>query len=95
MAPFLLVGMTNEFNKEILMRAKALVFSTFLALGLVNTDAYAMDVEATFDALDKDNNGLLSEAEAQMDAVLKENFAQIDTDQSGQLSLNEFSKFIQ
>jgi Ca2+-binding EF-hand superfamily protein len=48
-----------------------------------------------FDALDKDNNGLLSEAEAQMDAVLKENFAQIDTDQSGQLSLNEFSKFIQ
>lgn len=95
MAPFLLVGMTNEFNKEILMRAKALVFSTLLALGLVNTDSYAMDVEATFDALDKDNNGLLSEAEAQMDAVLKENFAQIDTDQSGQLSLNEFSKFIQ
>ena len=95
MAPFLLVGTTNEFNKEILMRAKALVFSTLLALGLVNTDAYAMDVEATFDALDKDNNGLLSEAEAQMDAVLKENFAQIDTDQSGQLSLNEFSKFIQ
>lgn len=95
MAPFLLVGMTNKFNKEILMRAKALVFSTLLALGLVNTDAYAMDVEATFDALDKDNNGLLSEAEAQMDAVLKENFAQIDTDQSGQLSLNEFSKFIQ
>lgn len=95
MAPFLLVGMTNEFNKEILMRAKALVFPTLLALGLVNTDAYAMDVEATFDALDKDNNGLLSEAEAQMDAVLKENFAQIDTDQSGQLSLNEFSKFIQ
>ncbi|AUL74787.1 cag pathogenicity island protein Cag25 [Pseudoalteromonas sp. 13-15] len=77
------------------MRAKALVFSTLLTLGLVNTDAYAMDVEATFDALDKDNNGLLSEAEAQMDAVLKENFAQIDTDQSGQLSLNEFSKFIQ
>lgn len=95
MAPFLLVGMTNEFNKEILMRAKALVFSILLALGLVNTDAHAMDVEATFDALDKDNNGLLSEAEAQMDAVLKENFAQIDTDQSGQLSLNEFSKFIQ
>ena len=95
MAPFLLVGMTNEFNKEILMRAKALVFSTLLALGLVNTDAYAMDVEATFDALDKDNNGLLSEAEAPMDAVLKEDFAQIDTDQSGQLSLNEFSKFIQ
>jgi len=95
MAPFLLVGMKNEFNKEILMRTKALVFSTLLALGLVNTDAYAMDVEATFDALDKDNNGLLSEAEAQMDAVLKENFAQIDTDQNGQLSLNEFSKFIQ
>ena len=95
MAPFLLVGMTNEFNKEILMTAKALVFSTLLALGLVNTDAYAVDVEATFDALDKDNNGLLSEAEAQMDAVLKENFAQIDTDQNGQLSLNEFSKFIQ
>jgi len=95
MAPFLLVGTTNEFNKEILMRAKALVFSTLLALGLVNTDAHAMDVEATFNALDKDNKGLLSEAEAQMDAVLKENFAQIDTDQSGQLSLNEFSKFIQ
>ena len=95
MAPFLLVGMTNEFNKEILMRAKALVFSTLLALGLVNTGAYAMDVDATFNELDKNSNGLLSEAEAKMDAVLQENFAQIDTDQNGQLSLNEFRKFIQ
>ena len=54
-----------------------------------------MDVDATFNELDKDSNGLLSKVEAKMDAVLKENFAQIDTDQNGQLSLNEFSKFIQ
>ncbi|WP_286890025.1 EF-hand domain-containing protein [Pseudoalteromonas sp. ESRF-bin5] len=77
------------------MNINTLVFSTLLALGLVNTGAYAMDVDATFNELDKDSNGLLSKVEAKMDAVLKENFAQIDTDQNGQLSLNEFSKFIQ
>ena len=89
------MGVINKFNREIHMNINTLVFSTLLALGLVNTGAYAMDVDATFNELDKDSNGLLSEAEAKMDAVLKENFAQIDTDQSGQLSLNEFSKFIQ
>jgi len=85
------MGVINKFNREIHMNINTLVFSTLLTLGLVKTGAYAMDVEATFNELDKDSNGLLSEAEAKMDAVLKENFAQIDTDQNGQLSLNEFS----
>lgn len=89
------MGVINKFNREIHMNINTLVFSTLLALGFVNTGAYAMDVDATFKELDKDSNGLLSEAEAKMDAVLKENFAQIDTDQNGQLSLNEFRKFIQ
>ena len=89
------MGVINKFNREIHMNINTLVFSTLLALGLVNTGAYAMDVDATFNELDKDSNGLLSEAEAKMDAVLKENFEQIDTDQNGQLSLNEFRKFIQ
>lgn len=66
-----------------------------LAFGFMGTYAIAMDVQATFNELDKDSNGTLSESEAGEDAVLHENFSQIDTNQDGQLSLSEFKKFIQ
>jgi len=69
--------------------------SLLLILGSFGKNVMAMDVLATFNKLDKDNNGTLSKAEAHEDAVLHENFAQIDTDQNNQLSLNEFKAFIQ
>ncbi|MBE0358818.1 MULTISPECIES: EF-hand domain-containing protein [Pseudoalteromonas] len=77
------------------MNNRILVTSSLLALSLLAANAYAMDVHATFNELDKDSNGTLSEAEAGEDAVLHENFSQIDTNQDGQLSLNEFKQFIQ
>jgi Ca2+-binding EF-hand superfamily protein len=82
-------------NKEIIMNKRILVVSSLLALGFLGANAHAMDVHATFNELDKDSNGTLSEAEAGEDAVLHENFSQIDTNQDGQLSLDEFKKFIQ
>lgn len=77
------------------MNKRILVTSSLLALGFLGANAHAMDVHATFNELDKDSNGTLSEAEAGEDAVLHENFSQIDTNQDGQLSLDEFKKFIQ
>ncbi|TMP03128.1 cag pathogenicity island protein Cag25 [Pseudoalteromonas sp. S3178] len=77
------------------MNNRLLVISSLAALGFLSASALAMDVQATFNELDKDSNGTLSEAEAGEDAVLHENFSQIDTNQDGQLSLNEFKKFIQ
>ncbi|TMO91837.1 cag pathogenicity island protein Cag25, partial [Pseudoalteromonas sp. S3178] len=43
---------------------------------------------------DKDSNGTLSEAEAGEDALLHENFAQIDKNEDGQLSFDEFKQFV-
>ena len=77
------------------MNNRFLVILPMLAFGFMGTDAVAMDVQATFNELDKDSNGTLSESEAGEDAVLHENFSQIDTNQDGQLSLSEFKKFIQ
>ncbi|MFK3865295.1 EF-hand domain-containing protein [Pseudoalteromonas rhizosphaerae] len=62
---------------------------------LLSFNSFAIDVEATFAELDKDNNGTLSEAEASEDAVLHESFEQIDKDQNGQISFAEFKQFLQ
>ena len=77
------------------MNIRILVISSLLTLGFVTANAHAMDVQQTFNELDKNSNGTLSEAEASEDAVLHENFTQIDTDQDGQLSLKEFTHFVQ
>jgi Ca2+-binding EF-hand superfamily protein len=51
-------------------------------------------VNTAFYSLDKDSNGTLSEAEAGEDALLHENFAQIDKNEDGQLSFDEFKQFV-
>ena len=45
-----------------------------------------------FDTLDVDGNGVISQSEASVDAELMNKFAELDTDQSGELSKEEFSK---
>ncbi|WP_350605964.1 EF-hand domain-containing protein [Pseudoalteromonas sp. MER144-MNA-CIBAN-0113] len=68
--------------------------AALISLCLTSTHLFALDVDAEFNRLDKDSNGTLSEAEAGEDALLHENFAQIDTDENGLISLNEFKLFI-
>lgn len=71
-----------------------LQIAALIGLCLTSTHLFALDVDAEFNRLDKDSNGTLSEAEAGEDALLHENFAQIDTDENGLISLNEFKLFI-
>ncbi|MCF2901613.1 MULTISPECIES: EF-hand domain-containing protein [Pseudoalteromonas] len=54
----------------------------------------AFDLKDTFNELDKDSNGFLSDAEASEDALLHGNFTQIDSNQDGQISFAEFKSFI-
>ncbi|WP_295507630.1 EF-hand domain-containing protein [uncultured Pseudoalteromonas sp.] len=54
----------------------------------------AFDLKDTFNELDKDSNGFLSDAEASEDALLHGNFTQIDSNQDGQISFTEFKSFI-
>ncbi|MBB1385548.1 MULTISPECIES: EF-hand domain-containing protein [unclassified Pseudoalteromonas] len=45
-----------------------------------------------FDTLDADGSGAISQAEASVDAKLMSMFSELDTDQNGELSKEEFSK---
>ena len=45
-----------------------------------------------FDTLDVDGSGTISQAEASVDAKLMSMFSELDTDQNGELSKEEFSK---
>ncbi|CAM4381095.1 MULTISPECIES: calmodulin [Pseudoalteromonas] len=45
-----------------------------------------------FDTLDVDGSGTISQSEAAVDAKLMSQFAELDTDQNGELSKEEFSK---
>ena len=66
-----------------------------LLISLISVSSYALDLQTTFNELDKDSNGVLSEAEASEDALLHGNFTQIDSNQNGQISFSEFQSFIQ
>ncbi|MAD04983.1 EF-hand domain-containing protein [Pseudoalteromonas shioyasakiensis] len=74
---------------------KITAISAAVLINLVTVDCYAFDLQTTFNELDKDSNGFLSEAEASEDALLHSNFTQIDSNQDGQISFSEFQSFIQ
>ena len=66
-----------------------------LLISLFSVHSYALDLQTTFNELDKDSNGFMSEAEASEDALLHGKFTQIDSNQNGQISFSEFQSFIQ
>ncbi|XQF91186.1 EF-hand domain-containing protein [Pseudoalteromonas espejiana] len=45
-----------------------------------------------FDTLDVDGSGTISQSEASIDAKLMSMFSELDTDQNGELSKEEFSE---
>ena len=68
----------NTLNKTLALIALASSSAAFAA-----TD---------FDTLDVDGNGVISQQEASADATILNKFVELDTDQDGELSKEEFSK---
>lgn len=69
------------------MKAHALAFMALLAL--VGTAGAA---EASFDALDKDKDGVITASEARADPTVAARFAAADKNQDGYLSRAEFNE---
>ena len=63
-----------------------------LLISLTSLSSYALDLQTTFNELDKDSNGFLSEAEASEDALLHSNFTQIDSNQVVKFHFLSFSR---
>lgn len=66
------------------------VFMTTVGI-LVSTMALAATL--SFQDIDKDQNGQISEAEAAVSSELLGQFKQLDSDKNGQLSASEFANF--
>lgn len=68
------------------------VLPILLTLGIFST-VNAKDAPVTFDQLDDDKNGYLSQSEASQRQDLKEKWAMADKDADGKLDISEFSAF--
>ncbi|KTF17666.1 EF-hand domain-containing protein [Pseudoalteromonas carrageenovora] len=64
--------------------------STLVLMALASSSAAFAATD--FDTLDTDGNGAVSLAEASVDAELLGQFEELDTNQDGELSQDEFSK---
>ncbi|HCV03187.1 EF-hand domain-containing protein [Pseudoalteromonas sp. SSMSWG5] len=73
---------------------KTRTYTLAVLLSVISMSSNAFDLKDTFNELDKDSNGFLSDAEASEDALLHGNFTQIDSNQDGQISFAEFKSFI-
>lgn len=64
---------------------------TLALIALVSSSAAF--AASDFDTLDVDGDGVISQSEAAADAKLMSMFSELDTDQNGELSKEEFSKY--
>jgi Ca2+-binding EF-hand superfamily protein len=62
-----------------------------LALMVIASSSAAF-AATDFNTLDVDGSGTISQSEASVDAKLMSMFSELDTDQNGELSKEEFSK---
>ncbi|MGO2011819.1 MAG: EF-hand domain-containing protein [Pseudoalteromonas sp.] len=63
---------------------------TFALIALASSSAAFAATD--FDTLDVDGSGSISQSEASIDAELMSMFTELDTDQNGELSKEEFSE---
>jgi hypothetical protein len=83
--------MTAHSNKT--LRWLFPVPALFAGALLVSVTAGAADYPATFESLDKDGNGAISNEEAAARPDLIENWAEIDVNSDNTVTITEFSAF--
>ncbi|WP_395343581.1 EF-hand domain-containing protein [Ningiella sp. W23] len=71
--------------------SKNLAFPLLTTIFAIGIAASAGASEGTFDELDTDQDGVISQSEAQAHATLSATFAEVDTDADGVISWAEFS----
>ena len=74
------------------MKIKSLTL--ILLFGISATSTITAQEPYIFDEIDGDKNGAISMSEAKVRAELVKNFAQIDSDGDGTLSVDEYSSYM-
>jgi len=78
-------------NKDICMKKSHVIIGIIILA--FSTLSFAQDKEITFDQLDDDVDGYLSQGEAGDRPDLKKNWKSIDTNADDKLDISEFSAF--
>jgi len=70
------------------------MYKSTLALTLLLASGAALAEDQLFTALDADSDGAVTVEEAQVDAIVEENFAVIDADKNGAISEQELLAYV-
>lgn len=81
-------------KKLLILAVTTIAFSSFASADDVVVPSAAIDVEANFQAIDTNLDGVISLTEAEGQDKLLAAFPDLDLDKTGDLNADEFKKFV-